>query len=124
MHYFYDSPHLLKSLRNTIKKYKLNIGGNVISWDHVVNFFLKDHEQKIRLAPKLTKKHMCEEGFSKMRVSLAAQVMSRTVAAGIYTHSIAGLLPQEAVHTAEFVYQVDRLFDCFNSAVPFHFKDV
>ena len=59
-----------------------------------------------------------------MRVSLAAQVMSRTVAAGIYMHSIAGLLPQEAVYTAEFVYQVDRLFDCFNSAVMFHYKGV
>ena len=67
---------------------------------------------------------MCEEGFSKMRVSLAAQVMSRTVAAGIFTHSVAGLLPETAVHTADFVYKVDRLFDCFNSSVAYHFKDV
>ena len=124
VHFFYDSPHLLKSLRNTILKYRLKAGGKVISWEHIKNFYLKDHELKIRLAPKLTNKYMCEEGFSKMRVSLAAQVMSRTVAAGIYTHSIAGLLPQEAVYTAEFVYQVDRLFDCFNSAVMFHYKGV
>ena len=59
-----------------------------------------------------------------MRVNLAAQVLSRTVAAGIYTHSSIGSLPQEAVYTADFVHQVDRLFDCFNSSVAFHYKEV
>lgn len=122
IHFFYDAPHLLKSLRNTLLKYNIKIGGNVISWDHIKNFFTKDHEQKIRLAPKLSKRHMCEEGFSKMRVNLAAQVMSGTVAAGIYMHSVAGLLPQEAEHTAEFVQKVDKLFDCFNSIRPCHYK--
>ena len=39
-------------------------------------------------------------------------------------HSIAGLLPQEAVHTRKFVYQVGRLIDCFNSSVTFNFEDV
>ena len=43
---------------------------------------------------------------------------------GLLFSSIAGLLPQEAVCTIEFVYQVDRLFDCFNSAVMFHYKGV
>ena len=57
-----------------------------------------------------------------MRVNLATQVLSRTVAAGIYTHSTTGQLPQAAVHTAEFVYEVERLFYCFNSAVRFHSK--
>ena len=59
-----------------------------------------------------------------MRINLAAQVLSRTVAAGMYTHSTTGQLPQAAVYTAEFVHEVDRLFDCFNSSVRFHFKQV
>ena len=63
VHFFYDSPQFLKSLRNTILKYRLKAGGKVISWEHIKNFYLKDHELKIRLAPKLTNKHMCEEGF-------------------------------------------------------------
>ena len=100
IHFFYDAPHLLKSLRNTLLKYNIKIGGHIISWDHIKKFFTTDHEQKIRLAPKLTKRHMCEDGFSKMRVILAAQVKSGTVAAGIYFHSITHLLPQEASHTA------------------------
>ena len=124
VHFFYDSPHLLKSLRNTLLKYDIKIGGKVISWEYIQKFFTIDHGQKIRLAPKLTKRYMCEDGFSKMQVSLATQVMSGTVAAGIYTHSITHLLPQEAVHTAEFVQQVDKLFDCFNSIRKYHFKNV
>ncbi|MCP4270239.1 MAG: hypothetical protein GY777_32475 [Candidatus Brocadiaceae bacterium] len=50
--------------------------------------------------------------------------MSRTVTAGIYTHSIAGMLPQEAIYIAEFVHKMDKLFDCFNSSLRFHFKEV
>ena len=67
---------------------------------------------------------MCHDGFSKRRVNLATQVKSRTVAAGIYTHAITGLLPQAAIYAAEFVYEEDRLFDCCNSATKFHFKEV
>lgn len=90
IHFFFDSTHLLKILRNTLLKYKE--WRNVISWDYIKKFFAKDHEQKIRLTPKLTKRHMYEKGFSKMWVSLAAQVVSCIVAAGIYMHSIAGQL--------------------------------
>ena len=121
---FFYSPHLLKSFRNTLLKYDINIGERKISWDYIRQFFEKDQQQKIRLAPKLTEKHICVEGFSKMRANLAAQVMSRTVAAGIYTHSVSGTLPQKAIHTAEFVEKVDSLFDCFNSSSKTHYKSV
>lgn len=50
-----------------------------------------------------------------MRVCLAAEVLSHTVAAGISTYVALGKLPDEAIHTAEFVEAVDGLFDCFNS---------
>lgn len=63
INFFFDAPHVLKSLRNTLLKYNIKIGGIVISWEHINFFFTKDHAQKIRLAPKLTKRYMCEEGF-------------------------------------------------------------
>ena len=50
-----------------------------------------------------------------MRVNKAAQVLSHTVAAGLYTYVALGKLPREAVHTAEFVELIDSLFDSFNS---------
>ena len=59
-----------------------------------------------------------------MRVNLATEVMSGNVAAAIYTHSITCLLPQEAMYAAEFVHEVDILFDWFNSARRFHFKEI
>lgn len=124
IHTFYDSPHLLKSLRNTLRKYNIKLGNNVVSWKHVVNFFENDSKQKLKLAPKLTQRHIHKQGFSDMRVNLAAQVFSRTVAAGMYTQATFGILPQEAVHTAEFIYTIDRLFDCFNSATKYNFKEI
>ena len=45
-----------------------------------------------------------------MRVNLTDQAMSHTVAAGIYVHSVAGLLPKKAVPTAEFIHRVNKVF--------------
>ena len=42
---------------NTILKYKVKAGEKIISWEHIKNFYLTDHELKIRLTPKLTSKH-------------------------------------------------------------------
>jgi len=39
-----------------------------------------------------------------MRVRLAAQVLSHSVAAGIYTHVALGAMPTEAAFTAAVVY--------------------
>ena len=65
VHFFYDSSQLLRSLRNTFLKYNIRTGGNIISWEHIKHLYLTDNAQKFRLAPKLTFRHMCEEGFSK-----------------------------------------------------------
>ena len=50
-----------------------------------------------------------------MRVNKAAQVLSHTVAAGVYTYAALGKLAGEAVYTAEFIENIDSLFDSFNS---------
>ena len=50
-----------------------------------------------------------------MKVKLATQVLSHTVQAAIFTSICSGLLPLEARHTAEFIGNMDRLFDSFNS---------
>ena len=49
-----------------------------------------------------------------MRVCLAAQTLSHSVAAGILTYVSLNALPAEAAHTAEFVENIDALFDIFN----------
>ena len=50
-----------------------------------------------------------------MRVNLAAQVLSSTVAAGISALVALKNLPQEALTTAKFVKKFDSLFNAFNS---------
>ncbi|GFN89473.1 THAP domain-containing protein 9 [Plakobranchus ocellatus] len=69
----------------------------------------------IRLASKLSKRHIELPNFAKLKVSLAVQVLSHTVAAGISTMVSFKALPPDATATAQFVEKFDQLFNCFNS---------
>lgn len=124
VHFFYDSPYLLQGLTNTLLKYDMKIGGDVISWNHIKQFIERDQKQKIRLAPRLTSDHVCGDGNSDVQVSTATQVMSPVVAAGIFTHTASGMLPQEAVHTAEFVQQAHSLFLQLNDSQALQLEEV
>ena len=66
-----------------MKKADLKVGGNMASWQHIVDFYNIDKGQMIQLAPKLTDKHIQLPPFSAMRVNLAAQNLSHSVVAGI-----------------------------------------
>ena len=43
----YDPPHLLKNVRNNLKKGDLNVNGNLVSWQHVVAFYYFDKSHEI-----------------------------------------------------------------------------
>jgi len=68
----------------------------------------------VRMAPKLTDKHLELPPFSSMRVNLAAQVLSHSIAAGMQT-LCCGKMPEEATHTAHFLDTLDKLFNAVNS---------
>ncbi|GFR82706.1 transposable element P transposase-like Protein [Elysia marginata] len=68
------------------------------------------------MAPKLASKHITMPPFSHLRVCLAAQILSHSVAAGISAMVTLKALPPEAIETAKFAEQFDRLFNCFNSS--------
>ncbi len=112
---FYDPPHLLKNVRNNLRKNDLLVKGEKVSWQDIVEFYKFDKKQPIQMAPKLTDKHLDLPPFMAMRVSLAAQVLSHSVAAGISTLVTCQYLPQKAQRTADFVKQFDTLFNVFNS---------
>ena len=120
--FFYDTPHLLKSTRNTLTKYDIQVGSDIARWRHVVNFYDSDKVHPIRIAPKLTDSHIDSNNFEKMKVKYATQILSRTVASGLYTYATLGGLPQEATATATFVYKMNELFDVFNSSVRNHYR--
>lgn len=55
IYFFYDTPHLLKSVRNNLKKYNFSYDNNTYSWNDIVDFYKLDKEKKPRYAPKLKK---------------------------------------------------------------------
>lgn len=80
----FDPPHLLKNVRNNLKKHGFEVGENDILWEHIVDFYTLDSSKPVRLAPKLTKKHIELPPFAPLRVNLAAQVLSHSVATGLH----------------------------------------
>ena len=64
-----------------------------------------DKKQKlaIRTTPKLTVRHISPTQSAKMKVKLATQVFSHSVAAGINTNVALNGLPSSAVGTAELI---------------------
>jgi len=113
--FMFDPPHLLKSVRNNLVKHPFSVCGKPVKWQYISDFYEADHKQLVKLAPKLSHKHINLPPFANMRVRLAAQVFSHSVAAGIYTHVSLGAMTSAAAYTAEFVDKLDMLFDCFNA---------
>src|SRR6218665_1253648 len=105
----YDPPHLLKNIRNNFRKHDFVLGSGDnrqnVSWNHVKEFYEFDRNLPIRMAPRLTDKHLDMPPFASMRVNLAAQVLSHSVAAGIQTLCHLGKLDKNAEHrpTAKFI---------------------
>ena len=87
-----------------------------VRWQYIVDFYNRDKTMSIRMAPKLTDRHIILPPFSAMRVNLAAQTLSHSVAAGINTLCTLNYLPDDASVTAEFIETFDQLFNTLNSA--------
>lgn len=114
IYFMFDPPHLLKSLRNNLSKYDFTVNNQAVSWKYVVELYKRDQLEKIKLVPKLSDAHVFLPAFSKMKVKLATQVFSHSVACGINLLSSIGKLPPEAVHTAQFIEKINNMFDACN----------
>uniref|UniRef100_A0A7M5VCD5 Transposable element P transposase n=1 Tax=Clytia hemisphaerica TaxID=252671 RepID=A0A7M5VCD5_9CNID len=91
IYFFSDVPHLIKTLWNNLKKSSVNrtrnlmVGGKEIRWAHIRNAYEMDLN-KNSLAPglrklhKITFDHIHLTPRLRMRVNLAAQVLSKTMA--------------------------------------------
>ena len=109
----YDQQHLLKNVRNNLKSSDFLIGEDHIKWTYIEDFYNRDSKLPIRMAPKLTQKHIVLPPFTKMRVSLAAQTLSHSVAAGISTLSALEHMEMDAINTANYWERFDCLFSVF-----------
>ena len=87
-----DPPHLLKSARNFILNHNVALPGNSFQapahWQTLINFYEENQKNTIRLAHKITKKHLFDLKFqNKMKVKLVSQVLSNSCAAAIKFYS-------------------------------------
>ncbi|KAK2144728.1 hypothetical protein LSH36_735g00023 [Paralvinella palmiformis] len=106
----YDPPHLLKSIWNMVSPLVTHI-----LWQHVVDFNTLDSSQSVRMAPKLTKKHIDLPAFAPLQVHLAAQVLSHSVAMGLHMMAQRDKLPEEMSYTVTLINTFDKLLNKFNS---------
>ena len=83
--------------------------GLFILWQHITQLFYQDVESGLKLLPKITYDHIYVTSFSAMRVNLAAQVLSASVAAVLRSFS-----PPDTAGTAQLCEMVDSFFDCLN----------
>ncbi|XP_065061651.1 uncharacterized protein LOC135688649 [Rhopilema esculentum] len=114
--FFNDAPHLMKTARNNLansgsnksSRFLWNSGIHIL-WSHISKLYYEELEFGLKLLPRLTYEHINLTPYSAMRVRLAVQILSSTVAKvlGEYGSS-------DAKGTAEFCSLMDNFFDCFN----------
>eukprot|EP00731_Ephydatia_muelleri_P032664 Em0024g208a len=106
-----NPPHLKKSVRNcwSNPKRRLLCNGMPISWDHLKELYTKNRAQADDTGLALKFEHIHLTSYSKMRVDLAAQVLSNSVAKEL----LCLLAKRHRIYFAEIF---DRFFDCLNSS--------
>lgn len=114
MYCVFDTPHLIKLVRDHMAKHEFLVDGHLVSMRHVKEFFELDEVAIGRTCPKLTPRHFDAKGLDKMKVFLATQVLSRSVMVGMKYDIRNNNLPAEYEHTANFCGKMDRLFDLLN----------
>ena len=116
IYFLYDPPHLLKSIRNGLLNNGFIFNGNDVSFKHIRELYELKKELNIDIAGKLSEKHINLNSFARMKVNLAVQALSQSVASGItcVVH-LKGNLHPDALHTADFCEFFNNIFDIFNS---------
>lgn len=85
----YDPPHLLKGIKNNLLNKNLEYTTKegvkkIAKWSHLKLLYDENPGYKgFRLIPKLTESHINPEKLNKMKVKLASQIFSRTVASNM-----------------------------------------
>lgn len=108
----------MKTTRNNLQAHRLHIENEIVDWADILKLYHSTHEMRLRLAPKLTERHIYQKPFSNMKVKRATQVLSASVCVALLALVYAKQLPEAAMSTAYFCDRMDKLFDCLNSSSP------
>jgi len=111
-----DVPHLIKTTRNCFansfahrRTRMLWKEGKDISWQHIIRLFENHCTDLYTCCPKLTASHVYMNAFSCMKVNLAAQILSNTVACALETFD-----RDSTIETVKFIRLMNRFFDVLN----------
>jgi len=74
-----DACHALKLVRNTFAGCTIYDRENNVRWSHLLNLVEIQEREELYLATKIRRRHVCFQN-EKMKVKLAAQVLSESVA--------------------------------------------
>ena len=116
IYFFADVPHLVKTARNCL--YNSGSGsrsrlmwndGKYLLFKHIADMFYHDQNFALHRLPKLTLDHVLLTSYSKMKVKLAIQVLSRTVSTCLLECD-----DPSVVGTAMFCQMINDFFDCCN----------
>lgn len=112
----FDPPHMIKLMRNCIgaEKEMFDGDGRKISWKIYEDLHRISNEEQLA-THKITKKHM-DWTDNKMKVSLATQLFSNSVASSIEFLMEKGYTEfEDSAGTIEFTRRMNNLFDILNS---------
>lgn len=113
---FLDPSHMLKLVRNTLGDYGILVQGKQrIEWKYIKLLHEVQNEQALHLGNKLTKDHV-QYWRQKMKVKLAAQVFSNSVADSLkylLKNNVKGF--EDCQATIDFLRAFNDLFDVLNS---------
>ena len=116
-----DVCHMLKLARNSLGDMKVFFTdeGNIISWQHIEELFNVQKSDVLHLGNKLKNTHIKWHN-QKMKVAIAAQTLSNSVAAGImYLKNLKLKQFENSEETAKFVLKINNMFDILNSKSKF-----
>ena len=114
--FFPDACHLIKTARNCL--YNSGSGsrsrlmwnnGSYLLFRHIADLFYSNQEFALHVLPKLSLDHIVLTPYSKMKVKLATQVLSRSVAIALEESG-----NEEVLGTAQFCRMMNDFFDCTN----------
>ena len=116
IYFFSDAPHLIKTSRNCLyhsgagncTRYMSNNGLELI-WGHIMDIYNMDQDSGLHLLPRLSYDHVKLTPYSVMRVNLAAQILSSTMAVVLQNYGSPNFQG-----TARYCDIIDKFFDCAN----------
>lgn len=120
----FDAAHMLKLTRNLLGEKKILLdgtasnGNNLIKWEFLSKLVTLQEKEGLHAANKIRKQHI-EYESQKMKVALAAQVLSNSVANAIIFCKELGLEEFSGCEaTVKFLKLINIAFDLLNSCHP------